>query len=91
MRRAANERARTRREWRKHNEANHMDWSGNPARPEHICICDQQPNRFRKTSFGDCGKARCMACHMDKLLDTPTKAELLARDAERDGLADYHA
>ena len=86
MRRAAMERERTLREWRKHNEARHMGWSGNPARPEQICICDLQPNRFRKMSFGDCGKAQCYLCHHEKLMGFPKYDERKARERERAGL-----
>jgi hypothetical protein len=67
MRRAAIERARALRVWKDHNRIIH----GNED--DTGCICDKQPNRFRKgQKRGGCGKPRCYMCHGDKLLGIRT-------------------
>lgn len=80
MRRAAIERPRTLRTWRRHIARTH---GGDTS----LCICDRQPSRFRKGQrVGGCGNARCFVCHYEKILDLPTIQEIKAMDRERDGL-----
>lgn len=72
MRRAALERSRALRVWREHNRIVHNGLDTG-------CICDQQPNRFRKgQKRGGCGKPRCYLCHGEKLLDLPTYQDKIA-------------
>lgn len=72
MRRASIERARAIRTWRQHNHIVHGDQDTG-------CVCDQQPNRFRKgQKRGGCGKPRCYLCHGDKLLGIPTHKDRIA-------------
>jgi cytochrome c5 len=79
MRRAAIERQRTLRVWRKH-------FAIYPATGE----CHREPGRFRKGErVGGCGNARCWLCHAGKLMGAPTLGELRAINAERDGMLEY--
>lgn len=66
MRRAAVERQRTVRVWRQHLSYIHK------SQPT-LCICDQQPGRFRKGQrMAGCSQAHCYLCHGDKLMKRPT-------------------
>jgi len=65
VKRAAQERARTLRVWRRHLTFH--------DRSRVLCVCELQPGRFRKGQRArGCGKARCYLCHGDKLLQRPT-------------------
>jgi len=84
MRRATLERARALRVWRAHNWLYHR-WDDEPT-----CICDKQPNRFRKgQKQGGCGKPRCYLCHGDKLLGIPTIKDRVADERFRSSVLDY--
>ena len=84
MRRAALERARALRVWRAHNYLYHRFDDGPP------CICDEQPNRFRKgQKQGGCGKPRCYLCHGDKLLGLPTVKDRMEDERARSSWLDY--
>ena len=73
MRRASIERARTLRVWKAHNRIVH------DGEEDTGCICDKQPNRFRKgQNVGGCNKPRCYMCHGDKLLGIPTVKDRIA-------------
>jgi hypothetical protein len=79
MRRAALERPRTLRVWRRH-LARHLAFS--PAAI--LCVCEFQPGRFRKGErVGGCRRARCYLCHPGKLL-----GDLQPKD--RPSLISYH-
>jgi hypothetical protein len=81
MRRAAQDRSRTRRTW-----SLHLRSHGVQAR----CVCEHQPGRFRKgQKVGGCGKPRCWLCHEDKLGQIPTPQDLRERARMRDGLMEY--
>ena len=87
MRRAFQERARALRTWRAHNDLYHR-WDDPWSVP---CICDTQPNRFRKgQKQGGCGKPRCYMCHGDKLLGIPTVKDLIADERFESSLQDYY-
>ena len=84
MRRAAMERARALRVWKARNSIIHF------GEEDTGCVCDQQPNRFRKgQKRGGCGKPRCYLCHGDKPLGIPTEKDLVADDRYRDSVLDY--
>ena len=84
VKRAALEKNRTRRTWKKHISFAHayeIQTTGITA-----CICDQQVNRFRKgQKMLGCGQPQCMSCHPGKVLGKPTIAELKARVVEKEG------
>ena len=66
MKRAAEERGRAVRVWRRH-----LQLFG--AAHAAACICEQQPGRFRKAHrVGGCSNSRCYLCHSAKLLGEPT-------------------
>lgn len=44
---------------------------------------------FRKRKPFDCGKTRCYLCSQDKLLNRPTKRDLINNDIAKDSLADW--
>ena len=73
MRRAAIERARALRVWRSHLRLIHPD-------PEpFLCICENQPGRFRKTErIGGCGRGRWCDCNGPKLQKMPKRQERAA-------------
>lgn len=74
MRRAAIEKARALRTWREHNRIVHNN-------EETGCVCDQQPNRFRKGQRrGGCGRPRCYMCHGEKLFKIPTKQQIISNE-----------
>jgi hypothetical protein len=78
MKRAAIERLRTLRVWRRH-LANHDH--------EVACRCEFQPGRFRKGQrAGGCGSARCWLCHYDKLSKLATLQECRASAIFYEGL-----
>jgi hypothetical protein len=80
MRRAALERARTRRVWLQHLRTH--DELVN-------CDCELQPGRFRKSQkVGGCGRPHCWLCHYSKLADIPTPQELRMLERYREGLAE---
>lgn len=88
MKRAAQEKSRTYRTWRKHHDR-HVEQAriglGNPV----PCRCDGQPGRFRKGQRAySCGKVRCWLCHYDKLVGNPTIADLRRLDDFRIGLTE---
>ncbi len=67
MRRAAFERPRVLRVWRRHRLLIH------DLRPD-LCACKNQPGRFRKREkVAGCGNARCYYCRAPKLLKLPTR------------------
>lgn len=86
MYRSALERASTLHEWRK------SVWfkleKRGPADLANENRRWSQPNRFRKTDFMDCGKARCHVCHPDKLLNKPSRQEILGRQRFEEQLAE---
>jgi hypothetical protein len=80
MKRAALEKARTVRTWRRH-LASH-------AAPV-VCACEFQVGRFRKGQrIGGCSKPRCFLCHMAKLSRIPNVQEQRAVATLREGLAE---
>lgn len=65
MRRSLQERRRTLRVWHQHLRSH--------GKQQNLCICEFQPNRFRKGQRrGGCGKSRCYLCHGEKLLQRPS-------------------
>lgn len=78
MKRADEERDRTKREWRKHLES-HLRGI-NPGKGLTVqCECDKQPGRFRKRKAHDCGRPQCQVCHPHKYPKRqPTMGELRA-------------
>ena len=68
MQRAARERRQTVARWRLHNWRNHRD-------QEVVCICDKQPNRFRKRHASGCLVAHCGLCHGEKHRQIPTHTQ----------------
>lgn len=73
MKRYHDEIGRIRREHRRH-----LRWAhGWPQEPV-LCPCDQQAGRFRKRKALDCGHARCLLCHGNKLLGIATHKDRLA-------------
>jgi len=69
MYRATIERARALKVWKEHNRLIHFGEKTG-------CICDEQPNRFRKTEkiAGRCGNRHCPMCYGwdEKRLGIPT-------------------
>ena len=64
MMRAALERPRTLRTWRRHLATHSFSLP---------CDCELQPGRFRKGQrVGGCGKAACWICHYSKLAGYPS-------------------
>lgn len=80
MKRAATEKPRTLRVWRRH-LATHD--------PQNLCACELQPGRFRKSQrIGGCGRAQCWLCHPDKLSGSPTLKEFRAFASYSEGLVE---
>lgn len=78
MKRAAEERSRTRNVWRRHLQAH---------RGAVACVCEFQVGRFRKGQrIGGCGHARCWLCHSEKLGREPTIQQLRGMATFKDGL-----
>lgn len=70
MRRAAEDRKRTAREWQIHVQHTHKGDSS-------LCICDRQPGRFRKTKGRGCTKPQCGLCKPHKKWGrVPTRQEM---------------
>ena len=51
---------------------------------------DRQLGRFRKRNGLDCGRARCLLCHGDKLLDRRTRDECLADLKLKEGIDELY-
>lgn len=84
MRRAAIERSRALRVWKAHNRLIHN------GEEDTGCVCDQQPNRFRKgQKQGGCGQPRCYICHGEKLLSIPTVKDKIADQRAYSSWLDY--
>lgn len=84
MRRAAIERSRALRVWKAHNRLIHN------GEEDTGCVCDQQPNRFRKgQKQGGCGQPRCYICHGPKLLGEPTVKDRIERERAYSSWLDY--
>lgn len=80
MKRAAIEKSRTLRVWRRH-LATHD--------PGSLCVCELQPGRFRKSQrIGGCGCVQCWLCHPEKLSGTPTLTDVRAFASYSEGLAE---
>ena len=91
MKRGYKDRKITRREWKEHRWL-HIDMNktwvldlGQERRPAGLaprdvdCLCDTQVGRFRKRDAYDCGRPRCMLCHVDKFPKrTLTRQEIKA-------------
>ena len=80
MKRAASEKPRTLRIWRRH-----------LASHDHkiACRCELQPGRFRKGQrIGGCSRARCRLCHYDKLSKLATLQECRAAATLYEGLSE---
>lgn len=90
MKRAALEKARTVRVWRKH-LSDHLNSARGPLKPEDSvgCRCDNQVGRFRKGQrWRGCGRPRCLLCHYEKIMGIPKVNELKARAVFREQLDD---
>lgn len=83
MKRAAEERTRTVREWKRHVAITH---AGDASR----CLCDRQPGRFRKVHGTGCHRPRCMACHGEKILKIPRRAQRRANESYHQQLRELH-
>jgi hypothetical protein len=85
MKRAAIERKRAVKVWKKHFEQHVRQNVQSGGQRPIMCPCDLQVNRFRKGQkmFG-CGRPRCYVCHGDKLLGNTKhsvkKRELIGSD-----------
>jgi hypothetical protein len=80
MQRAAIEKPRTVRTWRRHLAAH--------AAPV-VCECEFQVGRFRKgRRVGGCSTSACFLCHFDKLARVPTLQQMRFLAVFREGLAE---
>lgn len=80
MQRAAIEKPRTVRTWRRHLAAHEA-----PI----VCDCEFQVGRFRKGQrVGGCSAPACFLCHFEKLARVPTLRQMRSLAAFREGLAE---
>jgi hypothetical protein len=80
MKRAAEERSRTRTTWLRHLQAH---------RGTVACVCELQMGRFRKGErIGGCGHSQCWVCHSEKLGRVPTVQQLRNEATYREGLTE---
>lgn len=79
MRRAYDERKRTRRAHMLHLRQNHH-W----PRQEVNCECEWQAGRFRKAHPTGCGHARCHLCHYEKIYSIPSHKDRIREQRAMD-------
>lgn len=86
MYRAAKERPLALRKWKAHNKLVHLGKKTG-------CICDEQPNRFRKTDriAGRCGNRHCWMCYGigdEKRMGIPTHNQIKETMSYKEQLQD---
>ena len=80
MQRAAIEKPRTVRTWRRHLAAHEASI---------VCDCEFQIGRFRKGQrIGGCATSACFLCHFGKLARVPTLQQMRSFAAYREGFAE---
>ena len=80
MKRAAIEKVRTTRTWKRH-LVYHVGAD--------LCVCEFQIGRFRKGQrVGGCSVTRCYLCHRAKLLQEPTRQQRRGSARFAEGLRD---
>ena len=84
MKRYHQEQERVRREHRFHLRYVH-NWPREPV----ACLCELQAGRFRKKKGLDCGKARCLLCHYEKIFGIASHRDRLRQLRGDDSMADY--
>jgi hypothetical protein len=84
MKRYHQEQERVRREHRFHLRYVH-NWPREPV----TCLCELQAGRFRKKKGVDCGKARCLLCHYEKIFGIASHRYRLRQLRGDDSMADY--
>lgn len=83
MKRYHLERERIRREHRFHLRNVHK-WPTQPVN----CACELQAGRFRKKKALDCGKARCLLCHYEKIFGIPSHRDRVRQQRADDSTVD---
>jgi len=52
-------------------------------------VCELQAGRFRKKTALDCGKAKCVLCHNEKIFGIPSHRERLRELRADEAVEDY--
>ena len=92
MRRAALERTRTFRTWRRHLAQHLRELVRGGGQRTVTCRCDLEAGRFRKGQrIGGCGQPGCLICHYEKVMGIPRIRDVRQRAREHDAVLEMTA